>query len=326
MIAGAASEAWVRAQHGVALDDTCVRAIVAFGAAHPQCLRDPDQLVDEHHQVAELEELVAEVRSALNDGAGFILLRHATLPLAYGRLAFCLIGSMLAPPILRYGFHYAVRDTGELHTEKAIPISKTRASTGLHTDSSARDCIPGSVALYCERPSLDGGVSCVADAAAACRWIAEHRPEVIERLEKTFIRKIVTPGLDKGLDSLRRNRFPIVGWEPMFEFRYMRYWIVEGHKEAGQALGPEEIEALDVLDAALAMAEHQAHFRLESGDMLFVNNTHLVHGRTAYDKVPSGGRLLWRMWLGERFHVMPRPQPQSQSHSTPRPTAPPPGV
>ncbi len=309
MIAGAPSEAWATAQEGVVLKDAYSREIVDFGIAHPSLMRDPEGLTQHAHRLTELEPLVEQIRAALNDGAGFQWIRPGLLPRAYGRLAFGLLRTMLSTPIERYGFLYPVRDTGESYTEKAIPISMTRASTGLHTDSSARDCIPGCVALYCERPSVDGGVSCIADAAAACRWIAEHRPDVLERLKKTFIRKIVTPGLDKGLDSLRRNRFPIVRQEPTFEFRYMRYWIEEGQKEAGQALDAADVEALDLLDATLAMEEHQATFRVEAGDMLFVNNTHLVHGRSAYDAVPSGGRLLWRMWLDERFETLPRSVP-----------------
>lgn len=285
------------------LHGSAARAIENFGAEHPGALRSPEELTRGRVDLEALRPLVDWVRSELADGPGFAAIGLGALGRAYARLAFGLVGVMLAPPIDRYGFHYAVADTGQSHEEKAIPISMTRASTGLHTDSSARDCVPGIVALLCERPSQDGGVSLIADAWAASRWVAEHRPDVDEILQRSFVRKIVTPGLDKGLDSLRRNRFPIVRWAPEFQFRYMRYWIVEGQKELGQPLGAAELEALDVLDGTLMRPEFLTSFRMEAGDMLFVNNTHLVHGRTAYGEVPAGGRLLWRMWLDERANV-----------------------
>ncbi|WP_419190773.1 TauD/TfdA family dioxygenase [Saltatorellus ferox] len=282
------------------LPEDVARAIEAFGAEFPALLREPEGLTREAVDFEALRPLVEWVRSELDAGPGFAAVALGSLGLAYARLAFGLIGVMLAPPIDRYGFHYAVADTGQSYEEKAIPISMTRASTGLHTDSSARDCVPGTVALLCERPSSDGGESLIADAFSACRWIRDNRPEVDEILQRSFVRKIVTPGLDKGLDSLRRNRFPIVRWGPEFEFRYMRYWIVEGQKELGQPLSTAELGAFDLLDETLMRPEFLTTFRLEAGDMLFVNNTHLAHGRTAYGEVPAGGRLLWRMWLDER--------------------------
>lgn len=299
MIAGASSETWQRAHATVPLSDEAAGAIVRFGNANPGLLREPSGLLTEAASLEELRPLADWLRSELETGPGFAAIRVGELGLAYARLAFGLLGVMLAPPIDRYGFHYAVADTGQSYEKKAIPVSMTRASTGLHTDSSARDCVPGIVALLCERPSPTGGRSIIADAYAACGWIAENRPDVGRILQRSFVRKIVTPGLDKGLDSLRRNRFPIVRWEPDFQFRYMRYWIEEGQKELGRPLDRDELDALDLLDEVLARPEYSASFRLDAGDMLFLNNTHLVHGRTAYDAVPAGGRLLWRMWLDE---------------------------
>jgi alpha-ketoglutarate-dependent taurine dioxygenase len=309
MIAGATSQAWQRASVATPLPEDVARAIVSFGADHPSMLRNPEELAGSLGasgalaELAQLRPVVEWIRSELADGPGFAAVSLGSLGLAYARLAFGLVGVMLAPPIERYGFHYAVADTGQSYEEKAIPISMTRASTGLHTDSSARDCVPGIIALLCERPSPDGGDSLISDAFAACRWIAENRPDIALILQRSFVRQIVTPGLDKGLESLRRNRFPIVRWEPKFEFRYMRYWIVEGQRELGQPLDAEALAALDLLDETLMRPEFLTTFRMAAGDMLFVNNTHLVHGRTAYDAVPAGGRLLWRMWLDEQASV-----------------------
>ena len=136
-------------------------------------------------------------------------------------------------------------------------------------------------------------------ARAACAALREESPEHFARLQRPFVRDVVTPGLDKGLASLRRNRFPGVRTEPEFEFRYMRYWIEKGQERAGAPRSGDVLAAFDALDAALDRPEFGVTFRLEAGQMLFVDNRRLVHGRDAYGSVPSGGRLLWRMWLDE---------------------------
>ena len=211
----------------------------------------------------------------------------------------------IGEPILRYGFQFEVADRGVSHLDSAVPVSMTRAATGMHTDSSAFDCVPGIIGLLCERPSLDGGTSRLADAEAACRALATEAPDVLERLHRPFIRDVVTPGLDKGLDSLRRNRIPVVRTEPEFQFRYMRYWIEKGYERAGEPLEAEDLRAFDVLDAVLDRPEIGAAFRLERGEALFVDNTRFTHSRDAYDAVPREGRLLWRMWLDERVLAAP---------------------
>ncbi len=135
MIAGASLPTW---QQGVAarpLPESAVRALVDFAAAHPSVLRSPAELMASPAALDPLLPTVEWIRGALSTGEGFAAVSTGSLGLAYARLAFGVLGVMLAPPIDRYGFHYAVADTGESYEEKAIPISKTRASTGLHTDS-----------------------------------------------------------------------------------------------------------------------------------------------------------------------------------------------
>ncbi len=292
-----------------AVPSEVVRAVVDLGAARPDLLRDPERLAEDPPRSDAALDFARDVREGPVAARGFAVVDGTAIPGAYRRFAYALLGVSMAPPILRYGLLYAVEDRGGSHVEAAIPISMTRASTGMHTDSSARDCVPGIIALLCERPSLDGGTSRLSDAAAACRWLAEHDPGAMALLREAYVRDVVTPGMDRGLDTLRRNRFPIVEFEPSFRIRYMRYWIETGQGKAGAPLGADVLLALDALDAALAREEWSTSFRLEPGQMLFVDNQRIVHGRDAYNAVPAGGRLLWRMWLDERYD--PRPAPDA---------------
>ncbi|MEO1700082.1 MAG: TauD/TfdA family dioxygenase [Planctomycetota bacterium] len=287
--------------------DACLEELLELVARTPGLAREPEGLLELRAELPETARFSRALRRRVEGDDGFVRIAFEGLPSAYHRLAFAAVGALYAAPILRYGLLYEVADRGESYLEKAIPVSMTRATTGMHTDSSAFDCVPGTVALLCERPSDTGGESRVVDARAACDALREESPEHFARLQRPFVRDVVTPGLDKGLDSLRRNRFPVVRTEPEFEFRYMRYWIEKGAGRLGRALEPEDLAAFDALDRVLDRDDFATTFRLLEGEAVFVDNRRCAHGRNAYE-VDDGapiGRRLWRMWLDERSPLAP---------------------
>jgi len=283
-----------------ALPGSVREEILRLADFEPALLQAPERLLERRWTCPAVKSFADSILARLNGSQGFDVVRCDRLPQPHRRLAYAMLGLSLGEPILRYGLLYAVADRGQSHLESRIPVSMTRASTGMHTDSSARDCVPGLVGLYCERASLEGGTSRIADAEAACAWLGEHEPEVIGILERPYLRDVVTPGLDRGPDALLRNRFPVVArTQRGFLVRYMRFWIEKGHERAGIPLSEEATMAFDRLDAVLARPEFSTAFRLEAGDALFLDNCRRLHGRDAYAAVPEGGRLLWRMWLDE---------------------------
>jgi hypothetical protein len=58
------------------------------------------------------------------------------------RLLFLAIGPVLGQPDRTYGLLYGVSDSGLSHLDRPIPVSQTRAATGMHTDSSQRSIHP----------------------------------------------------------------------------------------------------------------------------------------------------------------------------------------
>ena len=81
---------------------------------------------------------------------------------------------------------------------QAVPVSMTKERTGFHTYSSKKECVPDSFGLLCERESLSGGDSMVANAVGIRRRMAEESLELLEILEQDFARDIVTPNADKN--------------------------------------------------------------------------------------------------------------------------------
>lgn len=214
------------------------------------------------------------------------------------RFLYLTLGLAMGEALEPYGRLYAVEDQGVDYTTSAVPVSATATETGFHTDSSSVDTWPDIVGLLCEAPSTLGGESLISNALRAHRELCLQVPEAIAVLERDFIRDVVTPGRERTRPNLLRNRFPIfAGRGPSRTFRYMRYWVERGQRAAGLPLSPLQTAALDALDHALQAPENVIQFRLERGDMLFLDNRILAHNRLAYRDSEGQTRRLQRIWI-----------------------------
>lgn len=248
-----------------------------------------------------LRAFVAALDRELRAGCGLAHVAGADpSDLSAYQCAVVALGVLLGGTIDTYGRLYDVVDTGQSYKEKAIPVSQTRASTGMHTDSSRLETWPELIALACVRPAAEGGDSRVSSAARAVATLREEAPASLALLQRPFLRDIVTPGAERGPEEVRKNRFPIVCSEAPATLRYMRYWIERGHTRAEEPLDGDALRALDDLDNALARPGAVHSFRLSAGEMLFANNRTTVHDRTAYTSAPDAPRHLLRLWIRER--------------------------
>ncbi len=212
-------------------------------------------------------------------------------------LLYLAIGSALGEVIETYGRLYDVVDQGADYKENAIPVSQTRESTGMHTDSSRRNNVPDYIGLLCQRPARQGGGSRISSAAQAHESLRRLDAASLECLYRDFIRDVVTPGADRNPETIRENRFPIFQDEDGLTLRYMRYWIEKGHEITGVPLLQEERKAMDALDRELGREDHVFRFDLSSGDMLWVANRKVAHDRDAYTEDPAHPRWLVRQWV-----------------------------
>lgn len=267
----------------------------------------PDPCVDDFQwQPDQWPCLVAfaqRARRQLLSGDGVLCLRGLNaldLNDAQLRCFYIAFGSALGQPMLQYGRLYPVMDRGASYQTQSVPVSMTNSETCFHTDSSAVDVVPDFVGLLCEQPSNNGGDSLVSNALRVFRTLERDHPDLLAALQRDKYRDVVTPGKEKTRANLLRNRFPIFAQcdrEGGVLFRYMRYWIEVGHEKAGAPLSAVEIEAMDRLDALLKHPDNVVSFRLERGDILWVNNRLLAHNRTAYRDTADNVRQLQRMWI-----------------------------
>jgi alpha-ketoglutarate-dependent taurine dioxygenase len=94
---------------------------------------------------------------------------------------------------------------------------------------------------------------------------------------------------------------PIFNWHAgALSAIYQRQYIDSAQRFAdARRLAPEDVEALDLLDALADDPELHLTMALERGDLQFVHNHTLLHDRTAFEDYPEPGRRrhLLRLWL-----------------------------
>lgn len=245
-----------------------------------------------------IDRVATAVLHEIRRGSGVALVKGHLLPEDAFRLVYMKLGLALGTPIETYGRLYEVKDTGVSYRETAAPVSQTRESTGMHTDSSGKHVLPKIVGLACVRAAPRGGNSHLVSAAQAHEGLRRKHPRLLERLYGDFIRDVVTPGGDRDPARVAENRFPVFSYPG--RLRYMRYWIEQGHERVGEPLDDEARAALDALDTELAAPENVLVFRMASREMLFIDNTLVAHDRDAYVDDPKAPRLMLRLWLAER--------------------------
>src|SRR5262245_14181500 len=245
------------------------------------------------------ERLLADIRAELEDGSGMVLLRG--LPAArYSEAELrCLwfgLGQNLGTPVYqncRGELMRAIRDeaaaAGADVGAKYGQVAGAGKDGGTLLSSYARTLSNGAlrfhtdrcdaVGLLCVRQAARGGVSTLASSPAVHNAMLERRPDLAAALYRPVWRSRL--GEEAGGET---QAYPL----PVFDQRKGRFTSHYSltYIEAAQLrakvprLAPEQREAIDLL-MNLA-AEFSFEMRFEPGDMQFLNNHVVYHGRTPF--------------------------------------------
>lgn len=240
------------------------------------------------------------IRTALEEGRGFAILegvpRDSDLQ---GVASYWLLGKCLGTPIeqnVQGTRLYDVRDTGQ-SVEYGARFSVTNSDSSYHTDNSFGDSVADYVGLFCLRMARSGGINHLVSGWTVY-WELLHR-------DPNALRSLLDPFHVERRGGYPQGEAPTVR-RPVIEkrdgellFRYMRYWIQEGHEKAGEPLTVGQSYALDLLDETLHRPDLQAELTLQPGQILWLNNRWLLHSRTAFEDYsdPKRRRRLVRLWL-----------------------------
>jgi hypothetical protein len=161
-----------------------------------------------------------------------------------------------------------------------------------HTDGSDL------VGLLCLRTARTGGLSCVANAVAIHNHLVRESPDLALALYEAL------PYDARGEQAEGATAFYSV---PAFTehagrlfVRFIPQYILasQRHRDAPRL----SATARDAIAAASALAndpDFNVYMDLQPGEMQFINNYHVLHGRTAYEDDVAHGfkRHLKRLWL-----------------------------
>ena len=161
-----------------------------------------------------------------------------------------------------------------------------------HTDGSDL------VGLLCLRAARSGGLSCVANAVAIHNHLVRTRPDLAAALYEPL------PYDARGEQADGAPAFYSV---PAFTehagrlfVRFIPQYILasQRHPEAPR-LSPLAREAIAAASALANDPDFNVYMDLQPGEMQFINNYHVLHGRTAYEDDVAHGhkRHLKRLWL-----------------------------
>jgi hypothetical protein len=252
-----------------------------------------------------LEPYLADLEKSVRTGRGFALLRGIPVHRYTDEEVFLIkwgIGTHLGEKVSQNAYGDLL---GHVFDHRRDPNStRTR---GYQTSGELRFHVDRAdmTSLLCLRKGKDGGLSRVVSSMSVHNEILTHHPEYL-------------PPLYEGVPYIHiEEAGEMRSWkEPVFSIAdgvlscsIRRNTVQKAIERSGIAMTPLETAALAYFDSVAENPEFVLEMELEPGDIQFVNNYTILHGRTAFvdDPAPERRRHLVRLWL--RF-FMPRPTAQ----------------
>jgi len=189
---------------------------------------------------------------------------------------------------------YDVRDSGQA-LGYGVRRSVTNLGQPFHTDGGWLWKAPAFVGLFCLESAMAGGLSRFVSLVTAHHELRRRRPDLLARLYRPF------PWDRQGEHA---PDAPRVSRRPVFEFergtlasRYYEDYIRNGSKMAGGELDDEGVQALEAMREIVDDPANWVEFRIEKGQLQYLNNRQFAHSRTAFeDAGPGQGRHMLRLW------------------------------
>ncbi len=158
------------------------------------------------------------------------------------------------------------------------------------------------VGLMCIDPGVRGGESLVANALHAHNLLVRERPDLAAELYEPLpydFRGEQRPGSKPHYELPAFTRHTSEAGDRLF-VRYIRPFIDASQRHAdAPRITPLQREAMDAYDAFVNDPDNRVEMALDFGDIQFINNYHVLHGRRRYVDDTSRGRVRWlkRLWL-----------------------------
>jgi hypothetical protein len=166
------------------------------------------------------------------------------------------------------------------------------AGLGFHSDGSDL------VGLLCLDPGVDGGESLISNALLCHNLLAESEPELAAVLYQGLPYDYRGEQADGDKPYYQIPAFSRKG-DRLF-VRYIPQFVLASQRhDSAPRLTEQQRAAMKAYSALVEDPDHRVEMTFEPGDMQFVNNYHVLHGRKPYADDTDSGRVRWlkRLWL-----------------------------
>jgi hypothetical protein len=280
-----------------------------------------DQMLEierEDFPLPTLGKRLARIEDELINGRGFVVIRGIPRE-KYDNDEMCLlywgIGMHLGRPWAQNARGHLlgdVRDQGKAANDPTARGNELGA-IGLPYHSDGSDL----VGLMCLQVGVEGGQSTVCNAVAIHNDLVREAPELAAELYQPQPYDFRGEHREGGKPYYTVPVFSERGGRLFV--RYIRPYILASQRHPETPRITERAEqAMQRVDAMTGEEKYQVVMDFQPGDIQFVNNYHVLHGRRPYRDDPSTGRVrhLKRLWLETRV-LQDRPvyfQNNSRSH------------
>jgi hypothetical protein len=246
-----------------------------------------------------LQHRLARIEDELINGRGFVRLRGIDRR-AYSQskmeLLYWAIGMHLGLPWPQNKHGHVLGDVTDQNKGVADPTARGNELGGIalpfHCDGSDL------VGLMCLENGRSGGLSAVANSVRIHNRLVEERPDLAAALYDEL------PYDFRGEQAPGGKPYYMVPvfteWEGRLFVRCIPpyIWASQRHPEAPR-LTDVQREALNEVVRMADDPTNHVTMELLPGDMQFINNYHVLHGRTAYEDDRDAGQIrhLKRLWL-----------------------------
>ncbi len=243
-----------------------------------------------------LGDVMASIGTQLRSGRGFALLRGVDVEryslddlekIYWGLCAH--LGTGITQNSDASLIHYV--------TDGALRPNQGRRGVGRPGRSSLHVDLTDCASLLCVRQAPDNPPSWVASSTQIHNELLVKHPEALEALYQGF-------EWDR-LDEQGEEEGPTTGYRvPVFSerdghvsCRYNRFWMSKAITRSRDRLPDETWELFNLFDSVADDIRLEVDF--QPGDVQFINNYVVLHGRDAHEEVPdeAAKRLLMRIWV-----------------------------
>ena len=177
---------------------------------------------------------------------------------------------------------------------KKLRYHKTNLGGSIHSDGPQLNHPPKYVIMACVFQSKKGGDSIIVNTKKIYDYLKKFDKKNVEILKRKFI-------FEKRGFSTKKNKIikkPIfIEKKNKFLFRYLKDYVLKGYELSKIKLSDTEKKSLSNLDNLLDKRRFQKKYKLNSGDLILLNNYYLAHGRSSFKIDQNRQRSIYRVWV-----------------------------